>query len=40
MTDLLLIIFGAVFINNFVLARFWGSPFLGVSKLETAVGIG
>jgi len=42
MTDLLLIIFGAVFINNFVLARFLGiCPFLGVSKkLETAVGMG
>ncbi|NLY89194.1 MAG: electron transport complex subunit RsxA [Firmicutes bacterium] len=42
MTDLLLIFFGAIFINNFVLARFLGiCPFLGVSKkLETAVGMG
>ncbi|HHU81994.1 MAG TPA: electron transport complex subunit RsxA [Firmicutes bacterium] len=42
MTDLLLISFGAIFINNFVLARFLGiCPFLGVSKkLETAVGMG
>jgi len=42
MTNLLLIIFGSIFINNFVLARFLGiCPFLGVSKkLETAVGMG
>ena len=42
MTDLLLISFGAIFISNFVLARFLGiCPFLGVSKkLETAVGMG
>lgn len=42
MKDLLLILFGAVFVNNFVLARFLGlCPFLGVSrKLETALGMG
>jgi electron transport complex protein RnfA len=42
MANLLLIIFGSIFINNFVLARFLGiCPFLGVSKkLETAVGMG
>lgn len=42
MTDLLLISFSAIFISNFVLARFLGiCPFLGVSrKLETALGMG
>lgn len=42
MTDLLLILVGAVFVNNFVLARFLGiCPFLGVSKkVETALGMG
>lgn len=42
MVDLLLISFGAIFISNFVLARFLGiCPFLGVSrKIETAVGMG
>lgn len=42
MIDLLLISFSAIFISNFVLARFLGiCPFLGVSKkLETAVGMG
>lgn len=38
----LLIIIGAVFVNNFVLSRFLGiCPFLGVSKrAETALGMG
>lgn len=42
MVDLLLISFGAIFISNFVLARFLGiCPFLGVSrKIETALGMG
>ncbi len=42
MTELLLIFVSAVFVNNFVLARFLGiCPFLGVSKkVETAVGMG
>jgi electron transport complex protein RnfA len=42
MTELLLILIGAVFVNNFVLARFLGiCPFLGVSKkVETALGMG
>lgn len=42
MTELLLILVGAVFVNNFVLARFLGiCPFMGVSKkVETAVGMG
>jgi len=42
MLDLLLILVGAVFVNNFVLARFLGiCPFLGVSKkVETALGMG
>lgn len=42
MVDLLLILVGAVFVNNFVLARFLGiCPFLGVSKkVETALGMG
>ncbi len=41
MEKLILIIIGAVLVNNFVLARFLGiCPFLGVSKkLETAVGM-
>jgi electron transport complex protein RnfA len=36
------IIFGAIFINNFVLSRFLGiCPFLGVSKkVETSLGMG
>jgi len=40
--DLLLIFFGAVFFNNFVLSRFLGiCPFLGVSKrIETSLGMG
>ncbi|MGE4542897.1 MAG: electron transport complex subunit RsxA [Pedobacter sp.] len=42
MKSLLLIMVGAVFVNNFVLARFLGlCPFLGVSKkVETALGMG
>ncbi|HEY7746856.1 MAG TPA: electron transport complex subunit RsxA [Desulfuromonadales bacterium] len=42
MAELLLILVGAVFVNNFVLARFLGiCPFLGVSKkVETALGMG
>src|SRR5690554_4676962 len=42
MVDLLLISFGAIFIRNFVLARFLGiCPFLRVSrKIETAMGLG
>ena len=42
MTELLLILVSAVFVNNFVLARFLGiCPFLGVSKkVETALGMG
>ncbi|MBF0311484.1 MAG: electron transport complex subunit RsxA [Magnetococcales bacterium] len=41
MTDYLLIIIGAIFVNNFVLAKFLGiCPFLGVSnKVETAIGM-
>jgi electron transport complex protein RnfA len=42
MTELLLILASAVFVNNFVLARFLGiCPFLGVSKkVDTALGMG
>jgi len=42
MTELLLILISAIFVNNFVLARFLGiCPFLGVSKkVETALGMG
>ena len=42
MVDLLLILVSAIFVNNFVLARFLGiCPFLGVSKkVETALGMG
>ncbi len=42
MVSLLLILVSAVFVNNFVLARFLGiCPFLGVSKkVETALGMG
>lgn len=41
MMELLAILFGAIFINNFVLTRFLGiCPFLGVSKkVETSVGM-
>ncbi|MEJ2200082.1 MAG: electron transport complex subunit RsxA [Desulfuromonadaceae bacterium] len=42
MIELVLILISAVFVNNFVLARFLGiCPFLGVSKkVETALGMG
>lgn len=42
MVELFLILISAVFVNNFVLARFLGiCPFLGVSKkVETALGMG
>ncbi|HOP73782.1 MAG TPA: electron transport complex subunit RsxA [Bacillota bacterium] len=42
MIDILVIIFGAILVNNFVLTQFLGiCPFLGVSKqVETAVGMG
>ncbi len=42
MGELVLIIIGAVLVNNFVLSRFLGiCPFLGVSKkVETATGMG
>ena len=40
--NLILIVVGAVLINNFVLVKFLGiCPFLGVSKkVETAIGMG
>lgn len=40
--ELLIILFGTVFINNFVLAKFLGiCPFIGVSKqVETSLGMG
>lgn len=42
MAEYLVIIFGSIFINNFVVSRFLGiCPFLGVSKqVETATGMG
>jgi Na+-translocating ferredoxin:NAD+ oxidoreductase subunit A len=42
MANILAIVFGAIFINNFVLSRFLGiCPFLGVSKkVETSMGMG
>ena len=42
MNNLLLILVGSIFVNNFVLVKFMGiCPFLGVSrKLETAFGMG
>ena len=42
MNELLLIVFGSVLVNNFVMSQFLGScPFLGVSKkTETALGMG
>lgn len=42
MGEIFAIIFGAIFINNFVLSRFLGiCPFLGVSKkVETSLGMG
>lgn len=42
MVELVLILVSAIFVNNFVLARFLGiCPFLGVSKkVDTALGMG
>lgn len=42
MTDYLLLMVSAIFVNNILLARFLGNcPFLGVSKkMETATGMG
>jgi len=42
MENILVIIFGAIFINNFVLSRFLGlCPYFGVSKkVETSMGMG
>ncbi|NLY75329.1 MAG: electron transport complex subunit RsxA [Firmicutes bacterium] len=42
MIDVLVIIFGAILVNNFVLVRFLGiCPFLGVSRqVETSIGMG
>jgi electron transport complex protein RnfA len=42
MVKLLLLIIGAMLVNNFVLTRFLGiCPFLGVSRrTETALGMG
>jgi len=42
MTELALIVIGAVLVNNFVLVQFLGlCPFMGVSnKVETAIGMG
>lgn len=41
MTDYLLLFVGTVLVNNFVLVKFTGlCPFMGVSKLETAMGMG
>ncbi|MFW0861550.1 MAG: electron transport complex subunit RsxA [Dethiobacter sp.] len=42
MGEIFAIIFGAIFINNFVLSRFLGiCPFMGVSKkVETSLGMG
>ena len=42
LSDILVVMIGAIFVNNFVMSRFLGiCPFLGVSKkLETAFGMG
>ena len=42
MTDILLLMFSAIFIENFIFAKFYGCcPFLGVSeKPDTALGMG
>ncbi len=42
MGNIIVIIFGAIFINNFVLSRFLGlCPYFGVSKkVETSIGMG
>ncbi len=41
MTDILVLLLGAVLVNNFVLTQFLGlCPFMGVSnRLETAIGM-
>ena len=42
MNQILTILIGSIFVNNFAMSRFYGiCPFLGVSKkLETAFGMG
>lgn len=42
MTDLFIILFSGIFVNNYILVQFLGiCPFLGVSKhVETSVGMG
>ncbi len=42
LSDIMVVLIGAIFVNNFVMSRFLGiCPFLGVSKkLETAFGMG
>ncbi|HEP0307956.1 electron transport complex subunit RsxA [Providencia rettgeri] len=42
MSEYLLMFFGAVFVNNFVLSKFLGlCPFMGTSKkIDTAIGMG
>ncbi len=42
MTDLFIILFSGIFVNNYILVQFLGiCPFLGVSKqVETAIGMG
>lgn len=42
MADYMLLIVGAIFVNNILLARYLGNcPFLGVSKsMDTAIGMG
>lgn len=42
MNELVLLLIGTIFVNNFVLVKFLGlCPFMGVSKkLETAIGMG
>ena len=42
MNEILTILIGSIFVNNFAMSRFYGiCPFLGVSKkLETAFGMG
>jgi Na+-translocating ferredoxin:NAD+ oxidoreductase subunit A len=42
MSNVFIIIFGAIFVNNFVLSRFLGlCPYFGVSKkVETSLGMG
>ena len=41
-TDILLLMFGAILVENFIFAKFYGCcPFLGVSeKPDTALGMG